>query len=245
MARVNPIFTGIKSDEIITNEQASVKGVGIKTGILLLVAVLSAALSVTFRNVILYNVGVYYIFVFGALIAGIVGQLSYRSAKVWSFIYAICEGAMLGLVSFLFEEAIGGIILSAVMITATIFGVMLLLYSTNIIKVTGRFVKMMYALMITSLIISVVFLLMSLLAPTNPITVALLTNPALYIVICLLDLVYAAFMLTLDFEQIKAISANGFDKAYEWNAALGLMITVVWIYVEVLRIIALFTSNKD
>ena len=52
------------------------------------------------------------------------------------------------------------------------------------------------------------------------------------------------FMLILDFEQVKSMVYGGFDKRYEWMASLGLMITIIWIYIEVIRIVAIF-ANRD
>ena len=51
-------------------------------------------------------------------------------------------------------------------------------------------------------------------------------------------------MLALDFENINIMVANGFDKKYEWTASLGLMVTIVWIYVKVLRILAIIASRS-
>ena len=54
---------------------------------------------------------------------------------------------------------------------------------------------------------------------------------------------YGAFMLAMDFEQVKRVVANGYDKRYEWMTALGLMLTIVWIYVEVIRLLAIIADR--
>jgi uncharacterized YccA/Bax inhibitor family protein len=244
MAKLNPVFSGIRVDEGIENA-ASVKGVASKTLLLLVVAVLSAIFSITYGAELIYgNIGVYIAVVFGALICGVVGQISPNAAKVCSIIYAVCEGALLGLLSFLFEAAIGGIVMSAVLITATIFGVMLLLYSTNIIKVTGKFIRVMCGIGITILVVSLVYLISSLINPNNILITALYNNTGILLLISGFTLIYGAFMLALDFENINVIVANGFDKKYEWTASLGLMVTIVWIYVKVLRILAIIASRS-
>lgn len=244
MAKLNPVFSGIRVDEGIENA-ASIKGVASKTLLLLVVAVLSAIFSITYGAELIYgNIGVYIAVVFGALICGVVGQISPNAAKVCSIIYAVCEGALLGLLSFLFEAAIGGIVMSAVLITATIFGVMLLLYSTNIIKVTGKFIRVMCGIGITILVVSLVYLISSLINPNNILITALYNNTGIFLLISGFTLIYGAFMLALDFENINVIVANGFDKKYEWTASLGLMVTIVWIYVKVLRILAIIASRS-
>jgi uncharacterized YccA/Bax inhibitor family protein len=244
MAKLNPVFSGIRVDEGIENA-ASVKGVASKTLLLLVVAVLSAIFSITYGAELIYgNIGVYIAVVFGALICGVVGQISPNAAKVCSIIYAVCEGALLGLLSFLFEAAIGGIVMSAVLITATIFGVMLLLYSTNIIKVTGKFIRVMSGIGITILVVSLIYLISSLINPNNILITALYNNTGILLLVSGFTLIYGAFMLALDFENINVIVANGFDKKYEWTASLGLMVTIVWIYVKVLRILAIIASRS-
>jgi uncharacterized YccA/Bax inhibitor family protein len=243
MAKLNPVFSGIRVEEGIS-EAATVKGVALKTFILLGVALVSAFFSITYGAMFILNPIIYLLVLVGALVGGIVGQFSPRAAKVCSILYSICEGAMLGLLSFLFEAAVGGVVLSAVLITFTIFGVMLFLYTSEIVKVNDRFMRIMYGLGLTFLIVSLVYLLSALIAPGNILIVALTQNTGLLVLVSLFIIGYGAFMLAMDFEQVKRIVANGFDKRYEWMAALGLMVTLVWIYVEVLRLLAIL-SNRD
>lgn len=244
MAKLNPVFSGIKVDEGIETA-ATFKGVAGKTIFLLLVAVISAVASVTVAApIIAENPLLLFIAMIGALVCGILGQVSPNAAKVSSVIYAVCEGILLGLVSFSMDAVYGGVVLSAILVTATIFGVMLFLYTSNIIRVTGRFVKAMSAIAITMLIVSLIYLISAIASPGNILILALTSNPSVLILISVLILLYGAFMLVLDFEQVNAIVANGFDKKYEWVAALGLMVTLIWIYIEVLRLLAIF-ANRD
>lgn len=242
MAKLNPVFSGIRVEEGIS-EAATIKGVALKTFILLGIALASALFAITYGLNSILNPAVYIVVVLGALICGIVGQVSANAAKVSSVIYAVCEGALLGLLSGLHELIHPGIVVSAVLVTFTIFGVMLLLYSTEIIKVTGRFIRIMYTLGITILVMSLIYLISALVSPGNILVSALTANPAMLILVSGFILLYGAFMLALDFEQVKMTVANGFDKRYEWMAALGLMVTLVWIYVEVLRLLAIFADR--
>lgn len=244
MARLNPVFSGIKVEEGIETA-ATVKGVASKTLLLLVVAVLSAFFSLTFGAELIYgNPIAYFVIVIGAVIAGVVGQISANAAKIASFIYAFCEGVVLGLFSYLLEGYISGIVMSAVLITFTIFGVMLLLYTSNIIKVNGRMMKIMTGIGITIFIVSLFYLISSLINPNNILIISLIENPVIVLFISIFILIYAAIMLALDFEQVKIIVSNGFDKRYEWMAALGLMVTIIWIYVQVVRILAIVLRNR-
>ena len=243
MAKLNPVFSGIRVEEGIS-EAATVKGVALKTFILLGVALVSAFFSITYGAMFILNPVIYILVMVGALVCGVVGQFSPGAARTCGILYAVCEGAMLGLLSFLFEAAVGGVVLSAVLITFTIFGVMLFLYTSEIVKVNDRFMRIMYGLGLTILIVSLVYLLSALIAPGNMLIVALTQNTGLLVLVSLFIIGYGAFMLAMDFEQVKRIVANGFDKRYEWMAALGLMVTLVWIYVEVLRLLAIL-SDRD
>ena len=242
MAKLNPTFSAIHVDGSYENA-ASVKGVASKTLLLLGIAILSGFLSVMYYNVLLGNPIVYLAVVIGALVCGLLGQLNPNAAKVCSIIYAVCEGMMLGLLSFLFDAMIGGIVLTAVLVTVTIFGVMLFLYTSNIVRATNRFVRFMMGIGITLMVVSLVYFISFLINPTNILIMALTNNRGLLLLVCGLVLLYGAFMLILDFEQVNSMIHGGFDKRYEWLASLGLMITIVWIYVEVLRILAILTDR--
>ena len=159
MARLNPVFSGIRTDEAVY-DVATVKGVALKTFILLGIAVLSAFFSITYgAALIANNPGILFVAAIGAVICGILGQMNPNAAKVCGILYSVFEGMMLGLMSLLFEVVIGGIVLSAVLVTFTIFGVMLLLYTTDIIKVNGRFMKMMSTIGISILVMSLIYMI--------------------------------------------------------------------------------------
>lgn len=245
MAKLNPVFSGINTDEGIRTA-ATTKGVGGKTLLLFGIAVLSAVLSLTYLAPVVYgNPFTYFMIAIGAVICGIVGQMNANAAKVCSIIYAICEGAILGLISLAFNSQVNGIVLTAVLLTGTIFGVMLLLYTTNIVKVTSRFIRVMSGLGLTILIISLVYLISFLVNPNNLLITAMVNNTWIVLLMSGFILLYGAFMLVLDFEQVNIIVSNGFDKKYEWTAALGLMVTLIWIYVEVLRILYIIYQSAD
>ena len=244
MAKLNPVFSGIVTDEGVET-QATVKGVATKTLILLIVAVISGFVGIYYgAEIIFENIFVYFAILLGAVISGIIGRVSPNAAKVCSFIYAGCEGVFLGLISFIADAQYSGIVMSAILITATIFGVMLLLYSTNIIRVTGKFMRVMSGIGITILVVSLMYSISALINPNNILITALYNQPGLFLLISVIILLFGAFMLAVDFEEVNVIVANGFDKKYEWMAALGLMVTIIWIYIQVLRILLVIASRS-
>ena len=151
---------------------------------------------------------------------------------------------MLGLISFVFESYLQGIVLTAVLVTVTIFCVMLFLYLTNVLRASAKFTKMLFVVGISIFALSLIYLIGYLIDSNNILVRTLESNPSLLILVSGLLILYGAFTLILDFEQVKTMINGGFDKRYEWLASLGLMVTLVWIYVEVLRLLAQF-ANRD
>ena len=246
MAKSSPVFAGIKTDESF-EVAASRKGVALKTGLLLLIAI---AVGVLGPVALAKSLGdnmfiVVLIALIAAVITAIVGQIFPSAAMVCSFIYAPCEGLVLGLISYVFEFEYNGIVLAAVAVTATLFAVTLLLYSTGIVKVTNRFVFMGMSIFITGFLVMLIFWIVTIINPNSLLAMSFETYRWIMIGICAFCLLYGCFMLTLDFARIDALVAGGFDKKYEWAGALGLMITIVYIYVEALRLLAIIMSKKD
>ena len=112
MAKLNPVFSGIKVEEGIET-QASFKGVALKTVILLGVALISAIIAITYGYV--FDIRIYLFALFGAVIAGLVGQFSYKAAPIASVVYAFLEGIVLGALSSIVGGEVSGIVLSAVL----------------------------------------------------------------------------------------------------------------------------------
>ena len=152
--------------------------------------------------------------------------------------YAVVEGIFIGAISFMFEYLYPGIVMNAVIGTLTTAGAMFTAYSMGWVKVTSRFTKVMTFALIGYAGFGLVNLI-----------VGLFTNSAgIYSsqfgwVAGLIGVGLAAFTLNLDFEDIAQGSAQGLPREYEWKAAFGLLVTMVWLYLEILRLLAIF--NRD
>jgi uncharacterized YccA/Bax inhibitor family protein len=152
--------------------------------------------------------------------------------------YAVVEGVFIGTISWFFEQAYPGIVMNAVIGTLTTAGAMFTAYSMGWVKVNARFTRVMTFALIGYAGFAVVNLL-----------VGMFTNSAgVYSsqfawVAGLVGVGLAAFTLNLDFEDIAQGSAQGLPREYEWKAAFGLMVTLVWLYLEILRLLAIF--NRD
>jgi len=166
-----------------------------------------------------------------AFISVIIGTRSVRLSPIFSSIYAICEGLVLGVVSALYASIYEGIIPTALTTTLIVFVVMLLLYSTRVIKITQRFLSVMVVALISVIIMS----LLSFILPFGG---------NLYYIICFISAILSAFFLLIDFSQIETCVESGVDSQYGWILSLGLLVTIVWIYVEILRLLAIFSRRN-
>jgi uncharacterized YccA/Bax inhibitor family protein len=133
------------------------------------------------------------------------------------------------------------IVLQAVIGTFAAFVAMLVLYGTRIIKVTGRFKKMMAIAMMAYLGIAVINLIAALfgvgggwgLAGAGP----------LGLLLCVAGVALASFSLVLDFDAIETGIALGVPEKESWRAAFGLTVTLVWLYLEILRLLAILNRS--
>jgi uncharacterized YccA/Bax inhibitor family protein len=152
--------------------------------------------------------------------------------------YALVEGVFVGTISYFFEQMYPGIVMNAVLGTLTTAGAMFTAYSMGWIRVTSRFSKVMTFALIGYAGFGLVNLI-----------VGMFTNSAgVYSsefgwLAGLIGVGLAAFTLNLDFEDISQGAAQGLPREFEWRAAFGLLVTMVWLYLEILRLLAIF--NRD
>ena len=155
-------------------------------------------------------------------------------AKVLGPIYALAQGFFVGAISKAYESWQNGIVLQAAGATLAVFAVMLFLYRTNVIKVTNRFRRIVIGATLGVMVLYVVSLVINLFGGDVP----FLTEPSAFgigfsIFVCVL----AAMNLALDFDFIDRGTRAGLSKDYEWYAAFALLVTIVWLYLEILRLL--------
>lgn len=242
MRTANPVFRSLekREDSFAIGESASYTGIIIKTGLLLLFAVLSGYVALTYfvDNLIPLLITA----AITAFVAVLVASFVPRLAMPFSIIYALAEGVILGTITVIFDAMYEGIALTAVIGTMTIFIVMLFLYSSSIIRVTTRMRRIMTSLLLGFLVFFVIFGILRLFGVYDQ-YVAFDSNIALGITG--IFIIYGAFMLTLDFDNATRIVEGQADRSYEWVVALGLMVTIVWIYIELLRFLAILSSRRN
>ena len=157
-------------------------------------------------------------------------------------IYALAEGALLGMISAAYNAMYQGIVLNAVLITGLVFAVMLFVYKTGIIKVTQGFatavVSATFAIAIMYLgswIFSLFGGNISYLVSSSPLSIGI------SVVVCIV----AALNLMLDFQFIAVMSSRGdAPKFMEWYGGFGLLVTIVWLYIEILKLLGKMNSRR-
>jgi uncharacterized YccA/Bax inhibitor family protein len=155
-------------------------------------------------------------------------------ARFTAPIYALLEGAFLGAISGLYNAAYDGIVLQAVALTIALFFVMLFLFATRIIKVTDKVRMMIVGATAAIFLVYLVNLVLSLFGANLPF---LHEAGIVGIGISLVIVGVAAFNLLLDFDFVERGVAAGAPKKMEWYAAFGLLVTLIWLYLEVLRLL--------
>ena len=220
----------------------TLQGTAAKTGLLALFVCLSAL----FVFVLLITGRAQY--VWPLFIVGIIGSLVFMLitifkknwAPVTAPIYAILEGLVLGVISVLFEAMFPGIVFQAIVLTMSVLGAMLLCYYTGLIKPTENLKLGIFAATGGIFLFYLIAMVMSLFGQRMPLIYD--TGP-FGILFSLIVVGIAALNLVIDFDFIERGVELQAPKYMEWYAAFGLMVTLVWLYLEILRLLAKSRSN--
>lgn len=156
-------------------------------------------------------------------------------------IYALAEGALLGAISYSFESMFPGVVSTAVEATLMCVAVMLGLYKFNVIRATEKFRSVVVLSTITACCILLMDLILSLFGIRVPMVASASTGGILF---SLAVVVIASLNLILDFDFIEQASQRCFPKHLEWYGAFGLMVTIIWLYLELLRLLAKFQRRN-
>ena len=155
-------------------------------------------------------------------------------------VYAVVEGLLVGSISAIYATRYEGIVTQAVLATLSVFAGMLLAYKVGLIKVTARFRRMVTMAIFGYMIFALVNLGYALI--THSAFVIGGTSP-LGIGISIFAVGLASFSLALDFDAIERAIAAGAPQRYSWLLAHGLIVTLVWLYLEILRLLGRARSN--
>ena len=162
-------------------------------------------------------------------------------AALLAMVYAVLQGYCLGAISAMFDAQTEGIVGAAILSTVCVFIVSLFLYATRIVKPTQKM-----AFGVTAAIggLCLLYLFVWVLSIFNWSWLYSEQFRTVGIVVLLLSVVLAAMSLTLDFAFIEACADGGAPKFMEWYGAYGLLVTLIWLYVTILRLLALLARNR-
>ena len=176
----------------------------------------------------------------GAFVLALIMTFKKELAKVLSILYAILEGVAIGAISYVFNAAYDGIVVQAVFFTFADLFIMLLLYRFRIIRVTEKFRSVIVAATLCIAIVYLVNFVMSFFGARIPF---LYGSSPLSIGISVVIVVIASFNLLLDFDFMEKGEAYNMPKYFEWYAAFGLLVTLVWLYLEILKLLSKVKSR--
>ena len=161
--------------------------------------------------------------------------------------YAALEGVFLGAASFLFANLVStggpGMIAQAIFGTVGVFVGMLVVYRTGAIRVTPTFTRMLVAAMFGVLAIALLNLVLGLFGVGGGEGFGLRSGGPLAIIFSLVCIGLAAFMFLIDFDSADQLIRAGAPEKAAWGVALGLTVTLVWLYLEILRLLSYFNND--
>jgi uncharacterized YccA/Bax inhibitor family protein len=182
----------------------------------------------------------------GGLIAGFVLCLITVFKQTWSPVtaplYAIAEGLALGAISAMYEKSFHGLVLQAVMLTVGVLGMMLALYTMRILQATEKFMMVIVA---ATGAICLTYLVTMVLGFFHIQVPFIHGNGLMGIGFSIVVVVVAALNLIMDFGLIESGVNSKAPKYMEWYAGFSLLVTLVWLYLEILRLLSKLSSRRN
>ncbi len=212
----------------------------VKTLILLAIAVFSGAGTMAFlplEMVMPVAIGA----ALAAFVLGMIAAFQRMVKPIFAIGYALLEGIALGALTGALNFFYPGVAVQAVLGTAVVVGVAVALHMSGAVRTTPRGRKIVMVVLISYIIFG--FLNM-VLTWTGVLSGFGMRSGSLGIILGLVIIAVAGYMLIGDLETVKLAVANGAPKEFAWTCAFGIVMTILWIYVEVLRIAAILASDR-
>jgi uncharacterized YccA/Bax inhibitor family protein len=219
-----------------TGKVMTLSGTAIKTFLLLLIVTCSALVTWSMFNTNPnLSLGVAISGAIGAFIIALVVIFIPKTAPYLTPVYAILEGLALGAVSASYEEQYGGIVLQAILITFGVLFALLIVYATGLIKPSENFKLGVIAATGGIAIVYLIDIVLRMFGLEVPF---LHDNGLIGIGISVVIVIVASLNFVLDFDFIEEGVKHQSPKYMEWYAAFGLILTIVWLYLEILRLLS-------
>lgn len=240
----NPVFNEEKLQKLgqsgaLTNQSVndvmSISGAINKTAILFVILLATSAASYAMPSMFLLIVGIV-----GGLIAVLVASFKPHTSAIAAPVYAGFEGLALGTISAMYATMLDGIVLQAVSLTFATLISMLVLYKSGLIKVTDKFRSGVMMATGAIFLVYLVSMVGSMFGWNMP---YLHQGGMIGIGISVVIIAVAALNLLLDFDNFDKAAQARAPKYMEWFCGLSLMVTLVWLYIEFLRLLSML--NRD
>jgi len=224
-------------DQVAIGDAMTLQGTVNKTGLLLLCVVATAAWTWGLSHSEAPGAALPWMLggVFGGFAVALVTIFKKEWSPITAPVYALLEGLALGGISAIFERMYPGVAMQAVGLTFGTLFVMLLAYKTGMIRATQKFKLGVIAATGGIAVLYIVEMVLGLFHVTVP---AINGSGPLGIAFSLFVVVVAALNLVLDFDLIETGVQGGAPKYMEWYGAFALMVTLIWLYLEILRLLA-------
>jgi len=183
----------------------------------------------------------YWLFIIALLVLVFATVARPRLAPITGIVYSLGQGALVGSISKIYETFYEGIVFLALTATVAVFVGALLLYVFRIIKVTQKTRSVIIIATVGIGLFYLATLLLSIFGVNVPLVTGVGTGA---LVFSIFVVIVAALNLLLDFSVIEHGIATGAPRAFSWFAAFGLMVTIIWLYIEILRLLAIVFARR-
>lgn len=239
----NPVMKAMEESHILEGEPMTISGAINKTFILLGVLVLAACY--TWGLVSRGFMDMASMLMWGGVIVGFILALvicfTRKAMPVLTPIYAVCEGLFIGGISAIYAGQYTGIVVQAVVLTFAVMFSMLLLYKARIIQCTDTFRSVIFTATLSVCAVYLIQIIANFFGRGIP---QIFTASPIGIGFSVIVVLIAAFNFIVDFDFVERGEQLMLPKEYEWYGAFGLMVTLVWLYLEVLRLLAKLNSRR-
>ncbi len=223
--------------EIGTAEPMTIGGVSSKTAFLLILVLGAGAYGWSQVDPMTGSTSLpwwFWLVMIGTVALAFVTAFKPQLAIITGPLYALAQGVVIGVISHWYDIEFEGIVLQAILATAAVFFVMLVLFVTRTIQVTNKLRGIVIGATLGIALFYLVSIVMSLFGVNVPFV---WDSGPIGIGFSILIVGVAAFNLMLDFDLIERGVEARAPKSFEWYGAFGLMVTIIWLYIEMLRLI--------
>ncbi len=173
------------------------------------------------------------------LVLGLIISFSRMANPALVVAYAVVEGVLVGAISKFFESLYDGIVLQAVTATFGVFFVMAMLYRARVIRATPRFTKGLIAVMAGLFAVMLINFVLAMFG----VNTGLRDGSPLAIGFSLVCIVVASLSFVLSFKEVEDGVRMGLPQRYSWVAAFGILVSLIWLYIEILRLLSYFQGD--